>query len=1347
MSTFSSESTGDVKQIPGALESDVFVFPTSFAQQRLWFLCQFEPESPFYNLPYAIYLTGQLRLDILAQSFKEIIRRHEILRTTFRLIDGNPVQIITPTFHLQLPVIDLRTLPDMSRDAKARQVAREEAQHSFDLARGPLLRITLLRLADQTHILLLTMHHIISDGWSTGIIRSELSQLYEAFSQGKASPLPDLPIQYADFAVWQRQTLQGKVLQEHLDYWKRHLEGIPPMLDLPTDYPRLAVQTFRGASSAFMVPETLAEGLKALSQQEGATLFMTLLAAFAILLARYSGQQDVVIGTPIANRTRNEIENLIGFFVNTLVLRTNLSENPTFRQLVSRTQKSTLAAYIHQDLPFEKLVEELAPKRDLSFNPIFQVMFVWQNISMPALKLTDLMLRSEFTESKATKFDLTLFMMEDPQGLYGIIEYNTDLFQASTISRMAEHFQVLLGGVVTNPELCVWDLPLLTPAERQELLGEWNATRVAYPDTICIHQLFERQAELVPDTVAVIYEDSALAYGELNQQANQLAHMLQSMGIGPDVLVGIYMERSLEMIVAILATLKAGGAYVPLDVFYPAERLVFMLEDARISVVLTQQRLCTRLPDSHVERAFCIDKDHENLSPEHCENLLSVAQVANLAYVIYTSGSTGRPKGVMNKHRSLVNLCFGLQEFFSNPEVEYTSLITSINFDISVNQIFPTLVFGKTLCIIPEEIKFNPEAFLEYVNYRHLHIIDCVPSYLDNVLSNQEERTFDNDIKYILIGGERLEKSLLQKIFRLLGPLPLVVNIYGLTEIADINAFAKIAFEDIDKRTTIGRPLNNTNIYILDSRYQLLPVGLVGELCIAGDGVSRGYFNNPGLTAEKFVPNPFGNGEFMCKTGDLGRWLPDGTIEVLGRRDHQVKLRGYRIEVGEIESALTAHYAIQECVVLMREDTAGDKKLAAYVVLREKLAKTTSVLRRFLQGRLPDYMVPSTFTVLEELPLTPNGKLDRKALPVPVAPHADEAEVFTAPRSLTEEALKEIWAQVLGREQISIHDSFFEIGGHSLLITRIISRVRDVFQVELALRSLFEKPTIAELAEYIDASRTQAPSRSSLVKIQGGNAKQPFFLVHPAGGNVLCYVGLVHHLNQPYTFYGLQAPGIDGEQEPYTNLVSMAARYVESIYALQSEGPYMLGGWSFGGSVAFEIARQLQSRGQQVALLLLLDSWAPSPDQQPIYTDDLLDDFIKDLAASFSKEVPLIERDFQQLGLDEQLAQIFAWARRTGSLPASVDFPHFCRLFHIFKTNIQAWRNYKPQVYQGHVTLLRASDGPASSIADPTLGWGMLVTGGIDIHQFNGDHYTIIRNPQALADDLRTSLSKISIKE
>jgi amino acid adenylation domain-containing protein len=1060
----------------------------SFAQERVWFLERLAPGISLYTIgDVALRLSGSLDVPALEKSLVEIVRRHEALRTTFSEVNGRPVQIIHPSQPLAVSLVDLSSLAPEQREAEALRILTEEVQRPFDLRTGPLLRAVLVRLAADEHILALPMHHIISDGWSAGILLGELQTLYAAFSQGQPSPLAELPIQYADYAAWQREWLQGDLLQTQLAYWREQLAGCPELLALPTDRPRPPIQTYAGRRVPLALPAELTAALHALSRQEGATLFMTLLAAFQTLLFRYTGQAALVVGTPIANRDHPAVRELIGFFVNTLVLRGDLSGNPSFRELLGRVRSTALAAYEHQELPFERLVAELQPTRDLSRSPLFQVMFVLQNVPAPGLRLPELMVKPLELEPGTTKFDLTLSLGEGAAGLTGWLAYNTALFEEDTVRRMAGHFITLLRGVVANPECRLADLPLLTGAERQQLLVEWNATAAAYPER-CIHELCEEQADRTPDAVAVECAGQTLSYAELDRRANQVAHYLGKLGVGPETLVGLCVERSCEAIVGLLGILKAGGAYLPLDPAYPAARLAFMLADAQAPVLLTQERLladgrwlmadgrwpmadsreltpdnreltldnCELTPDLRIVR---LDADWPAIAQEPTSKAVSAVGPDNLAYVIYTSGSTGTPKGVALAHRGLSNLVNAQLSAFAIDASARVLQFASLSFDAAASEIFTALVSGATLVLARQEELAAPERLVALLREQRITVVTLPPSLL-RLLPRVPLPT----LRTLVSAGEACSWDLVAA----WAPGRRFVNAYGPTE-ATIGPVCGEVTAQVAAQgpVPIGRPIANLQVYVLDAAGQPVPVGVAGELYLAGLGLARGYLGRPELTAERFVPHPFSAepGARLYRTGDRVRYRPDGRLEFLGRLDQQVKVRGYRVELAEIEAVLSQHPGVAAAAVVAPDDGRGPR-LVAYVVPTAEPSPTSADLRRFLAGRLPDYLLPAAFVSLAQLPRTPSGKLDRAALPAP-EPRPPSASGYVAPTSRLEQALAQLWAEVLQVAQVGVADNFFELGGDSIRGAILINRLEQLLGQPVYVVALFEAPTISGLAAYL----------------------------------------------------------------------------------------------------------------------------------------------------------------------------------------------------------------------------------------------------------------------------------------
>ncbi len=1061
--------------------------PLSFAQRRLWFLNQLEPESAAYNIPAAVRLSGNLDVTALERSLNEIVRRHEALRTRIGMAEGRPIQLIAADLKVSLPLVNLDDTPEAEQSAVVRRLAEEEARALFDLAGGPLLRARLLRLGETEHVLLLTVHHIVSDGWSVGVLIREAAALYAAFVKEESAPLAELPVQYADFAIWQQGWLRDAVLAEQLAYWQEQLGGTLPALELPTSRPRPAIQSYRGAMYSFELPAALTPALHDLNRREGMTAFMTLLAAFKVWLYRYTGQEDVIVGSPVAGRNYVEIEALIGFFVNTLVLRTDLSGEPTFYELLRRVREAALGATMHQDVPFEMLVDVLQPERSLSRSPLFQVMFVLQNIPMGAMALPGLDLIPLPVDNGTTHFDLTLYLSETAEGLAGTFEYSTDLFDAALIARMAGHFQVLLENIVADPGRRISEFPLMTEAETRQVVQLWNATAVAYPRDRCIHELFEDQVSRTPDAVAVRFEGEGLTYRELNRRANQAARHLVSLGVGPEVLVGICMERSLEMVIGLYAILKAGGAYVPLDPTYPAERLAFMLADAQVGVLLIQERLREKLGGSTAQ-TIALDADWTMIARQADGNFDSGVEDANLAYVIYTSGSTGNPKGAMNTHGAIRNRLQWMSEIYRPGTSDRVMQKTPFSFDVSVWEFFWPLLNGACLVAARPEGHKDSRYLADLIAEEDITVLHFVPSMLRLFI---EEPAIERcgSLKHVICSGEALPYDLQERFFEQFEawghPSIQLHNLYGPTEAAVDVTWWRCESGDARRIVPIGYPIANTQLYVLDRRLSPAPVGVTGGLYIGGEALARGYHRRAGLTAEKFIPNPFSAapGARLYWTGDLARYLPDGAIDYVGRCDDQVKLRGFRIELGEIEAALARHSAVQESVVLAREDVPGDKRLAAYVQGRAGCEVVASDLRLFLAQTLPDYMIPSVFVILDEIPLTPNGKVNRQALPAPQDASGAGGEDYVAPRTSVEKTLADIFANVLNVKRVGARDNFFSSGGHSLAAIQLISRVREDFQIDIPLRASFEAPTVDELARYIEIVRRQGAAATDITPV------------------------------------------------------------------------------------------------------------------------------------------------------------------------------------------------------------------------------------------------------------------------
>ncbi|MDT5268372.1 MAG: hypothetical protein QOH49_558 [Acidobacteriota bacterium] len=1696
----------------GAEEStveDVYVFPVSFAQQRLWFFQQMYPGSAAYNVPIAMRLTGRLDVAHLRTALYEVARRHEVLRTSIDLIDDQPAQLISAEAEVELPVLDLSAVPADVREAEARRLANEEVTRAFDLRRGPLLRARVLRLAPEENVLLLVIHHIICDGWSIGVLMNEVAALYAAYNAGQEPALPELPIQYADYAVWQREWLTGEVLEKQLAYWREQLSGAPPVLTLQTDRPRPQVQTLNGAHFEFALPEGLAARLRQLCRGEGVTMFMLLLGAFQALLSRYTGQRDVLVGTPIAGRNREEVEGLIGFFVNTLVLRADLSGEPSFRELLRRVKKACLGAYAHQELPFERLVEELQPERSLSHAPLFQVLFALQNTPSESFQLPGLKMSPAELDLTTTAFDLTLNVEEVGEGVYGRLRYNTDLFEPETIRRMAGHYLTLLESAAADVERPVSALPLLSEAERRLLLEEWNDTRRGVSPDTYVHVLFERQAARTPDLPALFLDGRQLSYAELNRQADRVAHRLRGSGVRPDSPVAICVRRSLEMFVGILGVLKAGGAYVPIDPAAPPERLRFVLEDTGAALLLTQRGLSPALPATrarviYLEDAALDDDDSHAADIKVGELAPPALSPDNLAYVIYTSGSMGRPKGVMVSHASLANTIHA--RFMQCGErVTGTLLQMSYVFDGSLLSIFCALTQGGVLVIPREGQQADPAVAAELIYASRLPHLYTVPSFYSLLLEQARPGQLDS-LRMVTVGAEVCTPQMVERHHRVL-PRARLFNEYGPTEATVYCAAHECRAEDAARASVpIGRPTSNMQLYVLDWHLQPVPVGVSGGLYVGGPGLARGYLNRPDLTAESFIPHPHSNepGARLYRTGDLARRESDGSVVFLGRLDSQVKIRGYRIELEEIEAALRECRALKEAVVAVREDAPGDGRLVAFLVADAEPEPTADDVREHLRARLPDYMVPSAFVFVGELPRTPTGKVDRRALPLPGGTRPRLRQDYVAPRTALERLLAEMWREILGVEQVGIHDNFFDLGGDSLRAAILVNKLQERLGDFVYVVALFEAPTVAALAAYlsnhysgavsrlvgveeseaerrtegesvpsptvnpaalarvreiigvapaspppafknpaavfvlspprsgstllrvmlaghpslfappelellsfntlaerrealsgkysfwlegtiralmeikgcgmeearqlmeqceerglsvsqfyrlmqewiggrmlvdktpsyaldtevlrraeacfdaplyvhllrhpygmirsfeearleqvffryrhsfsrrelaeliwlvsqqniseflagvpegrqhqlrfeelvsrprevleglcdflgvefhpamvepyrhkegrmtdgihplsqmlgdvkfhqhsrIDAAvaerwrgqtvddplaeltwdaaaalgyqREQTKNRPTthagsveskmtsplLVAIQPQGHLPPFFCVHPVGGSPFCYLDLSRRLSPDQPFYGLRARDLGRGGEAHADVETMAADYVEAIRAVQPSGPYRLGGWSLGGIVAFEMARQLHARGEAVAALVMFDSYAP----------ELLGDEFHpraDGATPEAKETgdPLAAEgvlnaldELCRTGTEDEVKDAFETAMRVGLLPPEVGPREFTHWLRGCRSRIQAARAYVPQRFAGRITLFRPEErhetvGRAFESAesvDPARGWGGHAAEGVEVYNVPGTHLGMIQEPHV--SDLAARLKRV----
>ncbi|TYC01375.1 amino acid adenylation domain-containing protein, partial [Pseudomonas aeruginosa] len=1162
----------------------------SFAQERQWFLWQLEPESAAYHIPSALRLRGRLDVDALQRSFDSLVARHETLRTRFRLEGGRSYQQVQPAVSVSI-----------EREQFGEEGLIERIQaivvQPFDLERGPLLRVNLLQLAEDDHVLVLVQHHIVSDGWSMQVMVEELVQLYAGYSQGLDVVLPALPIQYADYALWQRSWMEAGEKERQLAYWTGLLGGEQPVLELPFDRPRPARQSHRGAQLGFELSRELVEAVRALAQREGASSFMLLLASFQALLYRYSGQADIRVGVPIANRNRVETERLIGFFVNTQVLKADLDGRMGFDELLAQARQRALEAQAHQDLPFEQLVEALQPERNASHNPLFQVLFNHQSeirSVTPEVQLEDLRLEGLAWDGQTAQFDLTLDIQEDENGIWASFDYATDLFDASTVERLAGHWRNLLRGIVANPRQRLGELPLLDAPERRQTLSEWNPAQRECAVQGTLQQRFEEQARQRPQAVALILDEQRLSYGELNARANRLAHCLIARGVGADVPVGLALERSLDMLVGLLAILKAGGAYLPLDPAAPEERLAHILDDSGVRLLLTQGHLLEHLPRQTGVEVLAIDglvlDGYAESDP------LTTLSADNLAYVIYTSGSTGKPKGTLLTHRNALRLFSATEAWFGFDERDVWTLFHSYAFDFSVWEIFGALLYGGRLVIVPQWVSRSPEDFYRLLCREGVTVLNQTPSAFKQLMAvacSADMATQQPALRYVIFGGEALDLQSLRPWFQRFGDRqPQLVNMYGITETTVHVTYRPVSEADLEGGlvSPIGGTIPDLSWYILDRDLNPVPRGAVGELYIGRAGLARGYLRRPGLSATRFVPNPFpgGAGERLYRTGDLARFQADGNIEYIGRIDHQVKVRGFRIELGEIEAALAGLAGVRDAVVLAH-DGVGGTQLAGYVVAdsAEDAERLRESLRESLKRQLPDYMVPAHLMLLERMPLTVNGKLDRQALPQPDASLSQQA--YRAPGSELEQRIAAIWAEILGVERVGLDDNFFELGGHSLLLLMLKERIGDTCQATLSISQLMTHASVAEQAACIEGQARE----SLLVPLNGRREGSPLFMFHPSFGSVHCYKTLAMALRDRHPVKGVVCRALLGAGREVPEWDDMVAEYAEQLLQEHPEGVFNLAGWSLGGNLAMDVAARLEQRGRQVAFVGWIDAPAP----------------------------------------------------------------------------------------------------------------------------------------------------------
>ena len=1313
--------------------------PLSFAQEPLWILEQIAPGLATYNIELCWRITGALHVEALERSLNEISRRHEILRTRIgRDAWGNLVQVAVPHTEHALPVIETTA-------TQLPQLAAAEAARPFDLATGPLTRAVLARFGETDHALLLTWHHIAFDGWSQSVFLRELAALYTAFRDARPNPLPALPLQFGDYAHWQREAFSRSAMQAQLAYWRAQLAGDRPPLALPTDRPRPAQQSFRGATRAREFAPALGAQLRRLAREESATLFMLLLAGFKALLARYSGEFDLCVGSPIAQRTRAETESLIGFFVNMLALRTDLVGDPTFREILHRVRATTLEAFEHQDVPFEKIVEDLNPARHLSHQPIFQVAFVIESGGHALPQFPGLTIEPIRIPGTTAKFDLTLSISENADGLRAMLEYSTDLFDAGTIDRLLASLELLLQGAVAEPGTRLSRLPILDPAERELLLTGWNPEPPAFASEATLPQLFAKAAARFPNAVAVVDESHSLTYAELDAAASRLAAHLQTLGVGPEKIVALFLDRTTELIVALLAVLKAGGAYLPLDLMYPRERLGFMLDDAQAIVVVTQTHIAASLP-AHSASVVCLD----HLTLPDAKPSPSGAHADSLAYVIYTSGSTGQPKGCCLTHRHVARLFAATDAWFRFDERDVWTMFHSPAFDFSVWEIWGALLHGGRLVVVPFLTSRSPEAFRDLLAAEKVTVLNQTPSAFRQLIYADENSTDPLALRTIIFGGEALEMASLAPWFDRHGDThPQLVNMYGITETTVHVTYRPLTARDTAAGSVIGVPIPDLTVRVLDPQMQPVPIGVAGEMYVGGAGVAQGYLHRPELTAERFIADPFKAGARLYRTGDLARWLPGRDLEYLGRIDQQVKIRGFRVELGEIQSVLAAHHGVREAAVIATSDNSAGKRLVGYFV-SEKTAPDPDALRAHMKTRLPDYMIPAIFIPIEKLPLTSNGKLDRDALPEPVAPVTAE-EKYTPPKNAVQTHLVAIWEEVLNRKPIGVRDNFFDLGGHSLLVARVISLIVERLGERLDFGEFFSGPTIENHALCLAAAATskrQAPGTT----IHPDGKQTPLFFFHGdvlGGGFFSKTLAVAIGADRP--FHAVHPHGLQGDDIPET-VEAMAAERLKWIRARQPHGPYILGGYCNGALVAYQAARLLHEAGEEVAPVLMLNADGSNLRFRPLQRLCAISSALRGEDEQARRRRFLKIRD--RMCNRQTLARYYAGAavdllkhppriqvvrvwrkvcrvlRRfvPRNLRTSPDAPHSPQPRHkeaIMNVYDDVCRAHLPGRYDSPIVLLWPREQPAPGSRGPATGWEKICP-RIEIVDVPGDHLSCV---------------------
>ncbi|MGB3531924.1 MAG: amino acid adenylation domain-containing protein [Microcoleaceae cyanobacterium] len=1311
------------------------ILETSQIQQANWFLYQLNPTGLADKVSIAMRIKSALDIQLINNTLQALIKRHPMLRTIYYAENQKLIQEVKQTVDIDFEQIEVDNKTELN------QYLVEWIKRPFDLANGLVFRACLFSVSTTEHILGLSLHQIAADRESLLILINEFITIYESKVSGVSENLPLLNKSYTDYIQQEIEFINSSDSKKIGDYWQQLLGDDLPVLELPSRCSRPAIRTYNGAAIKCILNPQQSQSIRQLAKQQKVTLKQLLLAAFKVLIYRYTGEEDLLIGLWQNRDSQPEFKGVIGNFANLTVIRDSISGKIQFTDFLTQVSQTVNEVNNYKNYPFSRVIQKLK-LNNLTHPPICQVAFSYQQREQ-LFQAKELQLEHDYIPQQKVDFDISLDIQDIANELWLNFKYNSDILDTETVTKMAEHFQNLLTAIVKNPQTSVGKLSLLNESEQQQILIDWNNTQTDYDLSRCLHQLFEQQVDQTPTEVSVIFEGKKLTYQELNKKANKLAHYLIKLGVKPETLVGICVERSLEMVIGLLAIQKAGGAYVPIDPTYPNDRIAYLLENSQVPILLTQNHIKKSLPEYQGNLVF-LDNDWQTIAAESNENPVIEINSDNLIYIIYTSGSTGKPKGTMNTHKGVVNRILWMQDEYQLTSTDKVLQKTPFSFDVSGWEFWWPLITGARLIVAKPEGHKDPNYLVKLINDKQITTLHFVPSMLQIFLENPEVKSCQS-LRQVFCSGEALSIALQERFFTLLNAE--LHNLYGPTEAAIDVTFWHCQPGIQHSTVPIGRPVANTQMYILNSDLQPVPIGVAGELYIGGVQLARGYLYRPELTAERFINNPFVNdfnSKFLYKTGDLARYLPDGNIEYLGRLDNQVKIRGNRIELGEIESVLNSHNAIDESIVLAKEYTPGDKRLVAYLLTQEKQPSITEI-REFLNTQLPDYMIPSAYVFLSELPLTPNGKVNRKALPEPDFSTVNTSNNFVEPRDTIEQQLAEIWSSILQVNPVGIKDNFFELGGHSLLAISLMSKIQQQFNQQLPLSTLFTNRTIEDLANLI--KQENQVNSSSLVPIQTQGNKSPFFCVHPAGGHVLCYLDLSNHIGNNQPFYGLQAQGFNPGEQVFTNVEEMARFYVNTIQEFQPQGPYQIGGWSFGGVVAFEIAQQLLEKGQEVSLLALLDPWVPilldaNKQIDNLYLSGALSRYFGGI---FGTDNLVTDEELKALPPEEKIEFIIDKAEKLGLFPPEDSREKNRRFVDVLVGTLKATYGYKRRYYPGKVTVFRPQERHLHA-SDPQLVWvelyAVLDAADIELVNISGSHYSMMKSPhlEILAKSLNNHL-------